>query len=289
MEHTLIDMETLEGLLEGLVTIPTVPSTLVEINEILNDPDGSAQEAGKVVSKDPAVAVKVLRLVNSAYYALKNPVSDVSFAVSILGLKVLKNLVVQATVLESFGSNGKAGNLSEEYLWEHSFKAAVAAAMIAKHAKKKLQMIPEEAYTCGLVHDVGKIIMAENLGAKYTKALFVGGRKKLSASQAEMEAFQFDHAAVGALLADKWGLSPRMVKALRFHHLPWVLEEDQEPADRYLGHMLSAADGLAREGHEANHPMPPGQDWEKSLETLEIDEETRAAILEDVEKTSRDL
>ncbi len=289
MEPTLIDMDTLEGLLEGLVTIPTVPSTLVEINSILSDPDGSAQEAGQVVSRDPAVAVKVLRLVNSAYYALKNPVSDISFAVSILGLKVLKNLVVQATVLESFGNKGKAGNLSEDYLWEHSFKAAVAASMIAKSAKTKIQMIPEEAYTCGLIHDVGKIIMAENLGAKYTKALFVGGRKKLSASQAEMDAFQFDHAAVGALLAEKWGLSSRMVKALRFHHLPWVLEEDQEESDRYLGHMIAAADGLAREGHQANHPMPPGQDWEKSLQALEIDEEAREEILGEVEKTSRDL
>ncbi len=289
METPILDMETLEGLLEGLVTIPTVPSTLVEINTILEDPEGSAQDAAKVVSKDPAVAVKVLRLVNSAYYALKNPVNDISFAVSILGLKVLKNLVVQATVLEAFGDKGKAGNLSEDYLWEHSFKAAVAASMLARIAKDKVKMIPEDAYTCGLIHDVGKIIMAENLGTKYTKALFLGGRKKLSASQAEMEAFQFDHAAVGAYLSEKWGLSLRMVKALRFHHIPWVLEEDKEEADRYLGHLLSAADGLAREGHHANHPMPPGQDWEKSLEILEIGEEAREEILSEVEKTSRDL
>ena len=289
MEPSSVSTEALENLLEGLVTIPTVPSTLVEINTILDDPEGSAQDAAQVVSKDPAVAVKVLRLVNSAYYALKNPVSDVSFAVSILGLKVLKNLVVQATVLEAFGDKGKAGNLSEEYLWEHSFKAAVAASMLSRKAKDKVKMIPEDAYTCGLIHDVGKIIMAENLGTKYTKALFMGGRKKLSASQAELEAFQFDHAAVGAYLAEKWGLSGRMAKALRFHHAPWVLEEDLDANDRYLGHMLSAADGLAREGHHANHPMPACQNWEKSLEVLEIDDEAREEILSEVEKTSRDL
>ena len=224
MPSQLADLDALEDLLEGLVSIPTVPSTLTEINRILDDPDGSAREAAEVVARDPAVAAKVLRLVNSAYYALKNPVSNIPFAVSILGLKVLKNLVVQATILETFGAKEGAAGLDTEWLWDHSFKAAVAAGQLARHAADTVKMIPEDAYTCGLIHDVGRIIMADSFGAKFARAVLVARKTKKPLQQVEQETFNFDHAAVGALLSERWRLSPRLSKASLHHHSPQALD-----------------------------------------------------------------
>ncbi len=82
----------LEDLIDSTVNIPTIPSTLLEINKVVSSPEGSAKEAASVIERDPAISAKVLRLVNSSIYALKNPVSSISLACSIVGLKVIKNI-----------------------------------------------------------------------------------------------------------------------------------------------------------------------------------------------------
>ena len=281
-------LDHVEELLEGLITIPTIPSTLMKINKILENPDSSPKDAAEVVSKDPAVATKVLRLVNSAYYALKNPVNSIPFAVSILGLKVLKNLVVQATVLNVFGDTDGAGGLSGEWLWDHSFKAAVAAHSIAKAAKETVKMIPEDAYTCGLIHDVGRIIMAENLGAKYARVILEAKRKNLPLWKREREVFKFDHAHVGAYLADKWGLSPRLKWAVLFHHEPAILAKEGNEGDENLGYLISLSNILAHQYCCDKSPYPFEANMEKALEIIELEEEKLEEIKEKVKETRRE-
>ena len=92
----------LEELIDTTVSIPTIPTTLMQINKIVASEDGSTRACGDVIIRDPAIATKLLRLVNSSFYSLKNPVSAVPLACSIVGMRVIKNLVLQATVLESF-------------------------------------------------------------------------------------------------------------------------------------------------------------------------------------------
>ena len=118
----------LEDLVDGTVNIPTIPTVLTEITNIFHSPEGSAKEAAAVIEKDPAIATRVLRLVNSSFYGLRNPVSNINLACSILGLKVIKNLVVQATVLQTFGSTPEIRGFDAQWLWDHSFKAAITCA-----------------------------------------------------------------------------------------------------------------------------------------------------------------
>jgi len=289
MPSQLADLDALEDLLEGLVSSPTGPSTLTEINRILDDPDGSAREAAEVVARDPAVAAKVLRLVNSAYYALKNPVSNIPFAVSILGLKVLKNLVVQATILETFGAKEGAAGLDTEWLWDHSFKAAVAAGQLARHAADTVKMIPEDAYTCGLIHDVGRIIMADSFGAKFARAVLVARKTKKPLQQVEQETFNFDHAAVGALLSERWRLSPRLSKAILHHHSPQALDGEAAAEDRLLGCLLHAADILAHKGAEKQAPYPAPEEPAACLGKLTVPEEAVPELLALVTATRREF
>jgi len=285
----LADITEMEDLLEGLVTIPTVPTTLGEINRILEDPESSAKDAADVVAKDPAVAAKTLRLVNSAYYALQSPVSSIPFAVSIVGLKVLKNLVIQATVLESFGDLDGVGGISGDWLWDHCYKTAVAAGEIAKRVGKAAQMLPEDAYTCGLIHDVGRIIMGESMGPRYARAMLRAKKSEQEIHLVERELFQFDHAMVGAYLSEQWRLSPRLSKSILHHHDPEALAQDEVEEDRLLGHLLAAANAMAHTAKEGRKPYPVEDDFRPSLAALGLEEaEEIEEILEKVQVTVRE-
>jgi len=277
-------IEELEDLIDQTVTIPTVPTTLLEIDGIVNDPDGSAAAAAEVVAKDPAIATKVLRLANSSIYALKHSVTDIGHAVSILGLKVLKNLVVQATVLDTFQGDQYGSIFDAPWLWDHSVKAGCAAREIAIHAPIEFPLDPEEAYTAGLLHDVGKILLFENARSDYLKAIESSEKKKLPIFATEREVFGFSHAHVGAVLAKKWKLGEILCSAIRHHHMP-----SKDPNEWAVGCLVHAANGIAHEAAERKasyigHELRPEA---KSL--LKLSAETLEMITEKTAEASLDV
>ena len=161
----------LEELVESTVTIPTIPTVLLEINKVVSSPDGSTQEVAAIIDRDPAIAAKALRLVNSPLYGLKNPVSSIPLSCSILGLRTIKNLVVQATVLETFSDNPHLASFDVDWLWDHSFKTALAAGLLAKETTVEVGLNADDAYTAGLVHDVGKMVLLQNDPDRFAERL----------------------------------------------------------------------------------------------------------------------
>ncbi len=238
MLHT---MNEVGALIDNTVSIPTVPTTLNEINRIINDPDGSAVEAADVVAKDPAIATKVLRLANSSLYSLRVEVSDVKHAVSILGLRILRNLVVQATILEQFKvSQGDSTAFNPEWLWDHSVKTATAARHLAKEMKLPGVDV-ESAYTAGLLHDVGKILLLQDPSERFLDAVEKSRASGISLHLCEQEIYGFHHGHAGALLALRWKLSQLLAQVIESHHDP--LSEEEEHVK--FGCMLHTANGLA--------------------------------------------
>lgn len=232
----------LEDLVDGTVQIPTIPTVLTEITDIFNSPDGSARDAAIVIGRDPAIATRVLRLVNSSFYGLRNPVSDINLACSILGLKVIKNLVVQATVLQTFGSTPEIRGFDAQWLWDHSFKTAVACRLIVEHSPVASGMTKEDAYTCGLIHDVGKLILIDSQSDRFGDALRLSNEQKVPLAKAEAEVFGFTHAHVGGLLANRWKLAPLVQAAVMYHHSPATNAEDWT-----RGFVVKAANTLAHQ------------------------------------------
>lgn len=230
----------LEELIDGTVSIPTIPTVLTEITEIFNSPDGSAKQAGEVIEKDAAIATRVLRLVNSPFYGLKNPVSNINLACSILGLRAIKNLVVQATVLQTFGSSPEVRDFDANWLWDHSFKTAVACRMLADRSPVANGMAREDAYTCGLIHDIGKLILIDSQADRFAEALRMSRGDKLPLAKAEGEVFGFNHAHVGGLLANRWKLAPNVQAAVMYHHSPATNAEDWA-----RGFLVKAANSFA--------------------------------------------
>lgn len=216
----------LEDLIDGTVSIPTIPTVLTEITNIFNSPEGSARQAAAVIEKDAAIATRVLRLVNSPFYGLKNPVSNINLACSILGLKAIKNLVVQATVLQTFGSSPEVRGFDANWLWDHSFKTAIACKMICERSAANAGMQKDDAYTCGLIHDIGKLILLDSQADRFGEALRLSTTAKVPLAKAEGEVFGFNHAHVGGLLANRWKLASNVQAAVMYHHSPATNAED---------------------------------------------------------------
>ncbi len=281
MGSALIRTVELEELIESTVSIPTIPVTLMEISRICASEDGSAREAGEAISKDPAIAAKLLRLANSSFYALRNPVSDINLACSILGLRVIKNLVLQATVLESFSSGPELRNFDPTELWDHSFKTAVAAQMLVENAKIDFGIEKEEAYTCGLVHDVGKMLLLQSQPEQFADALELSKLRNIPLAKAEGELFGFSHAHVGGLLAERWKLSYALQAAVMYHHSPAA-----NPEEWVKGFLISAANSIAHEVRGGYKSWLGEQIEAESMTCLDLDPEVMADIRETVRSTS---
>lgn len=268
----------LEELIDSTVTIPTIPTTLLEINRVIASEDGSASEAATIIEKDPAIAAKVLRLVNSSFYALRNPVSAIGLACSMVGLKVIRNIVVQASVLENLSDAPGDASLDPTWLWDHSFKTAYAARRLAKTADHGVDMDPDDFYTAGLVHDVGKIVLLQQQPEDFSKALQLSNNSGVTSAQAEDEIFGFSHADIVGLLAQRWKLSPRIQEAVTYHH---ATDEEGEEGP---GRVIRCANSLAHEAAEKNGGYAGDIADAEVFRTMGIEED----LLEEIRSEVRD-
>ncbi|QWR76653.1 HDOD domain-containing protein [Candidatus Magnetomonas plexicatena] len=195
--------------------IPALSPTIAKIVSLTNNDSSSAADLVQVVKLDPTLTTKVLNLINSAYFGIQQKVTSINRAIILLGMNTIKNLALSAEVLSSFNpSHGASFNVDK--FWEHSLATAVACKLlsndvIADPAKR------EEFFIAGLIHDIGKIFLIKHFPRDY----FPIAKKTIEYERLivkEKKFFSMDHAEIGALIAEKWALSPDLVKAIRYHH-----------------------------------------------------------------------
>jgi putative nucleotidyltransferase with HDIG domain len=204
----------LNALISNVKDLPPLPGIVIRAMEMALDPNCSVKELQLLISQDQALSAKILRIVNSAMYALRREVSTVSHAVSVLGLQTVSSVIMAASVERVFNS---AKDLGTKIMSEHSWGAALAARAIAKRVRYENS---EEALVCGLMHDVGKPVMLMNLQSRYNEIIGEVYRGNKNFNQAELLAFGFSHAHVGAMLARKWNFPPQLAEAVGYHHNP---------------------------------------------------------------------
>lgn len=205
-------------LLARLQDIPTLPLVAMKVNELINDPNSSGADIADVMKKDQVLTAKVLRLVNSAYYAVPGGVTDVQRALAFLGFNTVAQIVLSLSVFSAFSpspSEEDADGFSMLEFWRHALGTAVCAEIIAKRLAFAR---PEEAFACGLLHDIGKLALhqvdPERLG-EIVRAARSGGRSYLEVER------DFDipgHSFMGETIAAKWGLPQVIRLAIRYHH-----------------------------------------------------------------------
>jgi len=192
--------------------LPTIPAVLAKILELSESVDANGKDLIAVVEKDQALTGKMLRLANSAFFGQNRRVATIWRAVLLLGFSTVRNLALGVKVWDAL-STGVPRQRVEE-LWGH----AVAVAGAAKALAAKLRSgDPDETFTAGLLHDVGRLVLAMRFKDDYWEAT-QGALEREPVDAQERSAFGVDHAEVGAWLLEAWALPPTIVELVRSHH-----------------------------------------------------------------------
>lgn len=208
-------VDTLDKLMAKVGKLPTMPHVSAKILEMVGDPETSARKLQTVIDSDQVLAMRILKVANSALYSLPRKVKTLKEAIVMLGFNHIRSLVLAEAIQNLFKGKGKKGDLLESLLWEHSVGAALAAKTVAKELFPALS---EEAFVTTLVHDIGKLILLQGDPAAYQKIIQEIYADYRPFAELEVEVFEVDHAEVGGALAERWNLHERAVAAIRKHH-----------------------------------------------------------------------
>ncbi len=232
-----LDSDLLRKRVERLDGLPTLPSVANNLISLTQSPKTSATQVGELISKDQALTSRVLKLVNSAYYGFPKQITTVNHAVVILGFSRVKNIVLAASVFE-IKSESQPQSFDAPAFWRHSLGTAVSARALTRECRRG---DAEESFVCGLLHDIGKLVLAQVSPADYDSCIKLAAEKGCIIREAELEVFGLDHAEVGSWLAERWKLPPAVQVAIRRHHNPTSTRKDRDAA--YIIHL---GDILAR-------------------------------------------
>ena len=245
--------DSLRTLVAQLHSLPSLPSLYFRIMDAVASPNSSLEEIGHIIACDPAMTAKVLQLVNSAFFGMARRVSNPTEAVQYLGVERIRSLVLTLHVFSCFEKT-RIKNFSVEHTMNHCMATGIVAKVIASMQKAGREMA-EEACVAGMLHDIGKVMLAVSLPDEYSRAVQLSQQENIPISQAEREVFGANHAQVGAYLLGLWGLPVTIVEAVAFHHEP---QQGAIKAFSPLAIVHTANALIAQvEGHQGASPLCP--------------------------------
>jgi putative nucleotidyltransferase with HDIG domain len=211
-----------EIILKRIRDIPSLPEVVTRIMEIIGEPNTPASEIAKLISYDPGLTSKVLRMVNSAAYGFQRQISSIQHGIMILGFNTVRGLVLSASIFKMFEGQAQNNSLGHQQFWEHSMGTAVAARMLAQKFR-----IPDadDIFSAAMLHDIGKIVLDVYFAANYHPVLQVARSKGIPFHgapfyQLEEDMLGMAHTGIGNCLASKWKLPVTITEVIEYHHQP---------------------------------------------------------------------
>jgi len=206
-------------------SMPSLSITVAKILEVTKNPLVTAKDLNKVITLDPVLMGKVVKLVNSAYYGLSNKVTSLVTAIIMLGINTIKNLALSTAVLGNMRNKSQFKALNVDGFWRHSIGVGVASKLIAQKIGVPSNL-REEYFISGLLHDIGKIPLNDLFNESYLKAIRTADLKKVPLIQMESEFLDTNHTEVGKMIAEKWNLSEETYDVILHHHDPNMVTGD---------------------------------------------------------------
>jgi HD-like signal output (HDOD) protein/ActR/RegA family two-component response regulator len=210
--------DALRGLAGQMHSLPSFPTLYLEILREIESPHSSVQAIASIVAQDPGITAKVLQVANSAAIGLPRKVSDAAEAVQQLGATTVRSLVLSAQVFRTFAP-AHMQDFSADALWAHLMRCGALARAILRREHAPITDA-EDAFTAGMLHDMGKLMLADSRPKEFAEALEVAAEERISLAAAEQKVFGADHAGLAAYLLGLWGLPTSIVEAVAFHHTP---------------------------------------------------------------------
>lgn len=212
-------------LIRHLEAIAALPEITARITATVNDPESTAADLHKIISHDPALVSRILKLANSSMYARRFSVTSVDRAIVLLGFDAVHNLAVTATLGKLFSHTNLSRDYTARDLWMHSVAVAAASRELAKRIDTSLA---EPAFLAGLVHDVGLLAELQLCPKKLEEVCEAVKDPAISFPEIERERMGYDHAQVGGALAGQWKFPDFCREAAEHHHTPWLAAPEHQ-------------------------------------------------------------
>ena len=205
--------------------IATLPEITMKIIELVEDPTSTAQDLHKVISQDPALSSRILKVVNSSFYGLPGQIASINRAIVMLGLNAVKNIAIAASLVKLFRGGELTPQYSAQMMWEHATGVAATCKMVSDKLKLGLN---DEAYLAGLMHNIGQVVEMQ-----FDRAMLVDAIRKTGIDahgvpandmlEAEAIVFGADHQDFGAALCQRWKFPKSFAQVAGYHHRPLEL------------------------------------------------------------------
>jgi len=229
--------QTQQDFLDMVERMPPFPKSAHRIMELAADINCSPKDLLQVIEHDPIITIKLLKLVNSAFFALTREITSARHALVYLGLNTVKNLALSIATIQAI-PHKKLDNFNSHQCLFHALTTASIAQRIAYRFDSKLD--PGDAFIAGLLHDFGKMVFAQFAPHEFTKAIDISIIKNQSLHLSEQEILGMDHAEMGGLLAEKWDLPKELIHCIRNHH---------EALDNPLHNTIFVANQISKQLH----------------------------------------
>lgn len=203
-------------LVEAVERMPAFPSSAQTVLELSSDIDSPSRDLVAVIEKDPVMTAKILKIINSAYYSLPNKITSVGQAVVYMGSNTIKNLALSFAALGALPERNPLNFSIQKYLIHSLVTACMARELCSIAGDKDVE--PSDAYVAGLLHDFGKVVLAQYMTSEYQQIMEKAIADKIPLHQAEKEILGVDHALVGAMLARRWRFPKELVRCIADHH-----------------------------------------------------------------------
>lgn len=223
--------------LKKVASIATLPEVTAKILKTVEDPKSSAAMLHKIVSHDPALVTRILKVVNSAFYGLPGQIASIERAIVLLGLNAVKNIAVAASLGQLFRGAKLCEGFTAKDLWTHCICVAVTARDLARQGKLP---IADEAFLAGMIHDLGLLVQLQTAPEQFQKVCERARTEPRPFCEIEREVIGVDHQQLGAGLAELWKFPRSCQLVAGYHHQPEALA-----GERNLVSLVNIADTLA--------------------------------------------
>ncbi|MFQ5652280.1 MAG: HDOD domain-containing protein [bacterium] len=258
-------MEDLSALVLKVKRISSLPTIFLKVNELIDDPMSCASDLGKVIEKDQALTSRLLRLANSAFYGFPGRIETVARAVSLIGFKQLKELVLAMSVRSIFSGFDKSSPINMQSFWQHSIACAIASRNLAILNGVKM---PESYFVAGFLHDFGRLILLEQFPQQFAEVVEVAANKVRLVYEVEQEVFGFTHSDVGAELIRSWQLPAGLTEAVACHHTPAQSKDSSHLTA--IVHVANVVVHACQLGFSGDRLVPPLDEQAWQLSGLKI-------------------